>query len=406
MSLDTRLDQITSVTSSKDQTCEYQKLIDEHISGSSAAPITRIITRFMSNDVQQSVSKSLILYMAKKLKDINEEILEEIGNHLLVLIKQHTLSFDEAEYFIRETMFNYYVKNGLYKDAATTLSSVNVDSTTHHLAEEEKTDLFVRCAEAALEDDETIDAEVFLNRASSYIQSATGWSLLLRYRVTCARVLDNNRKFVEAAMRYLELSNIQNTEVDSEDLLELLGKAVTCAVLGRPGPQRSRVLGLLYKDERIHTLDLIPKYSGHSSVLTKMFTNQLLRKDELTAFESCLMKHQMAIAGDGLTIPERAVIEHNMVAAGRIYDNIRFPQLASLLRLDVTRAERVAARMIGEYRLKATIDQTEGILQFEEDSDALLSWNDGIADLCAEVSECVESLQLSYPTINEGARGD
>ena len=36
-------------------------------------------------------------------------------------------------------------------------------------------------------------------------------------------------------------------QVNQEDLLELLGKAVTCAVLGKAGPQRSRVLGLLYK---------------------------------------------------------------------------------------------------------------------------------------------------------------
>ena len=37
------------------------------------------------------------------------------------------------------------------------------------------------------------------------------------------------------------------SKVNQEDLLELLGKAVTCAVLGKAGPQRSRVLGLLYK---------------------------------------------------------------------------------------------------------------------------------------------------------------
>ena len=35
-------------------------------------------------------------------------------------------------------------------------------------------------------------------------------------------------------------------QVSSEDLLELLGKAVTCAVLSKAGPQRARVLGLLY----------------------------------------------------------------------------------------------------------------------------------------------------------------
>lgn len=34
-------------------------------------------------------------------------------------------------------------------------------------------------------------------------------------------------------------------QVLQEDLLELLGKAVTCAILGKAGQQRSRVLGLL-----------------------------------------------------------------------------------------------------------------------------------------------------------------
>ena len=39
---------------------------------------------------------------------------------------------------------------------------------------------------------------------------------------------------------------------------------------------------------------------------------------------------------------------------------------------------------------------TEGILQFEDDSDALLSWNDRIAELCAEVCTCLcVSLTLS-----------
>jgi hypothetical protein len=46
--------------------------------------------------------------------------------------------------------------------------------------------------------------------------------------------------------------------VVQEDLLELLGKAVTCAVLGKAGPQRSRVLGLLHKDERVLSLEQVP----------------------------------------------------------------------------------------------------------------------------------------------------
>ena len=36
-------------------------------------------------------------------------------------------------------------------------------------------------------------------------------------------------------------------KVVQEDLLQLLGKAVTCIILGKSGVQRSRVMGLLYK---------------------------------------------------------------------------------------------------------------------------------------------------------------
>ena len=40
---------------------------------------------------------------------------------------------------------------------------------------------------------------------------------------------------------------------------------------------------------------MLPQYVAHSAVLTKMYTNQLLKKEELAAFESSLMKHQKAV---------------------------------------------------------------------------------------------------------------
>lgn len=45
---------------------------------------------------------------------------------------------------------------------------------------------------------------------------------------------------------------------------------------------------------------------------------------------------------DGFTIPEKAVIEHNMAATGRVYDNIRFDELANILLLDPQRVEKVS----------------------------------------------------------------
>jgi hypothetical protein len=65
-----------------------------------------------------------------------------------------------------------------------------------------------------LEDDEAVDAETFVNKASPLMNSVSlDLSLQLRYRVTYARVLDANRKFIEAAIRYYELSTITNFNV-------------------------------------------------------------------------------------------------------------------------------------------------------------------------------------------------
>lgn len=67
--------------------------------------------------------------------------------------------------------------------------------------------------------------------------------LILRYKSTYARVLDANRKFLQAAQRYHDLSLSSTDAIDAEDLLNMLGRAATCAILAPSGPQRHRVLG-------------------------------------------------------------------------------------------------------------------------------------------------------------------
>lgn len=58
-----------------------------------------------------------------------------------------------------------------------------------------------------------VDAETFVNRASSLMEDVKDVVLQLRYRTTYARVLDANRKFLEAALRYYDLSQTQKKEI-------------------------------------------------------------------------------------------------------------------------------------------------------------------------------------------------
>ncbi len=414
-----------------------------HISSGSLSGTKDGVEQIMSEEnVSQMIARPALLYTCEELEkqmslclnecsfSLGEENLLSAVNYIVNIIKNHHLrtQFDDSDLCCREMLFSYHVACGEFKTGADYLCEVNVDSGLLKFTVEKKTDLLVRCAEAYLQDEESSCAETVLNRARIFINdvsdqadkekrgavakdgendsvstSASSSQLLqLRYRVIRAKVDDANRKFVEAARQYYELSNVSSVSVPQQEKLELLGNAVTCGVLGQAGPQRSRVLGLLYKDDRLKDLAAMPKFSSHDSILVKMYTERLIKTSELAAFEESLSQHQKALTGDGrTTIVEKAVQEHNMQATSRIYDNITFVELASILRLDTHEAENVAAKMIAEHRLKGQIDQTLGVLQFHGASavEPLQSWNERIREICNDVSDAYDKVVYIFPDL-------
>lgn len=72
---------------------------------------------------------------------------------------------------------------------------------------------------------------------------------------------------------------------------------------------------------------------------------------QVDAFSQTLRDHQKAITPDGTTVLEKAVIEHNLLAASRLYNNIFFEELGQLLGVQPAKAERIASKMIAEKRL-------------------------------------------------------
>jgi COP9 signalosome complex subunit 4 len=82
------------------------------------------------------------------------------------------------------------------------------------------------------------------------------------------------------------------------------------------------------------------------------------------------------------------------------------------LKIAEDEAERVAARMIGEGRLKGCIDQTEGLLHFEgggeggkeggkggEAGALLQNWDERIAGACQEVNAILEEAGKTLPGV-------
>lgn len=149
----------------------------------------------------------------------------------------------------------------------------------------------------------------------------------------------------------------------------------------------------IYKDDRLSQLDSLDDFATHSKILEKNFMHHLLRKDELVKFEESLAPHQRAIMGDGLTIVERGVIEHNMIAVSILYRSIYVKELANILDVDEQKAVKTAASMIMEGSLNGSIDQIEGLLEFHTDESQQNFWDGSITSFCIELNNVADAIK-------------
>lgn len=270
-----------------------------------------------------------------------------------------------------------------------------------------KLETYLKIARLYLEDGDPVQAEAYINRASLLQAETRNEELHVLYKVCYARVLDYRRKFIEAAQRYNELS--YRTIVDEGERMTALRNALICTVLASAGQQRSRMLATLFKDERCQHL---PAYA----ILEKMYLDRIIRRSELEEFEALLQVHQKASTLDGSSILDRAVFEHNLLSASKLYNNITFEELGALLEIQPSKAERIASQMITEERLSGYIDQIDGIVHFESKfqicvnyskvlttdfffiaREVLPLWDKQIRSLCYQVNKIIEKIGVVEP---------
>lgn len=86
--------------------------------------------------------------------------------------------------------------------------------------DEDKLRVYVRIVRLLLEDEDSVQAETYYNRAASLVHTTQDKELLLRYKLCQARIHDYSRRFLEAGLRYLDLSYV--AEIDEEERKHML----------------------------------------------------------------------------------------------------------------------------------------------------------------------------------------
>lgn len=332
-------------------------------------------------------ARPVLQQVAEQMDKLKNPDLKDLGLHTLEKLKGRVVSFEEEDFVIRELLSEVFQAEGDWSEAAKCLAAINLETGTRCRTPLQKAEKYVKIAELYLEDEDPVAADTFCTRAAMVMHEVNDIPLQLRFKVCHARILDSKRKFLEAASKYCDLS--QQTfggQINEGDLLQLLKCSVTCAILAPAGPQRSRILTLLCKDERIRSVE-------HYDIVHKMFMERLIRASEVHKFEEYFSQHHKAVTTDGQTVLDRAILQHNVLAASRVYKNMRLPDLGNLLEVTPERAEKIAAKMIAEQRLEGYIDQKSGIIHFDGGDENLQQWDRHIRNVCNQVNSVLTTVK-------------
>ncbi|KAI1913452.1 hypothetical protein LOZ53_006592 [Ophidiomyces ophidiicola] len=386
----------------------YNELLSSIISSSSPSTLAHNLIAFLGSILGDGVSiiasRPLLDAFIDALRNLPAPAKIEVGQHAIQALQSRSTSVEEQDAVIRETLADAFEAEEEYVAAAKVLQGIHLDSSQRLISDDAKVRMWIRIVRLYLEEDDPTSAEGFLNKIKNLPTKVQDPELKLHFQLSQARILDARRRFLDASQEYLNVSLA--TGVEEDDRLQALAAAIRCAVLAPAGPQRSRMLSRLYKDDRSSSLE-------EYAILEKIFRDQLLTPEEVKSFSTKLAPHQVAKTADGSTVVDKAVIEHNLLAASRLYENIRVENLASILGLTASggmgaaeKAEIYAARMLEQGRLQGTIDQIDGVIFFDSidgigsmdiEGRSLKSWDAGVQRLTDEVEKVATSIMDEFP---------
>lgn len=397
------LAEIESSANSQNKLQLYNDLLSETVSTSPESELADDLVYYLdsvlSEDLSIVASRPILDSFIATLRKLSSETQVKVGQHAVTLLQSRSTSVEEQDAQIREILADAYEQEEEFIAAAKALQGIHIDSSQRLVSDSAKVRLWIRIVRLYLEEDDTTSAEAFLNRIKNLPSKIEDHELKLHFRLSQARIQDARRRFLDASQEYFGVSLAAG--VDESDRLQALAAAIRCAVLAPAGPQRSRTLSTLYKDDRATSVE-------EFGILEKMFLDRLLNPEEVAAFSQRLAPHQLAQTADGTTVLDKAVVEHNLVAASKLYENIKTDALGAILGLqasgDLTageKAEAYAARMVEQGRLSGSIDQIDGIIYFESSTTAtgrhIRQWDAGVQGLSEGVERVATNIAEGFP---------
>ena len=179
------------------------------------------------------ISPQLLTAVANHFTRLPQRISKVVSHFTLEKVHPRNVSFEEQVAAIRQHLAQIYEDEQNWREAAQVLVGISLETGQKQYTVDYKLDTYLKIARLYLEDDDPIQAEAYINRASVLQAETKDERLQVVHKVCYARVLDYKRKFIEAAQRYNELS--YKTIIHEDERMTSLKNALICTILASAG---------------------------------------------------------------------------------------------------------------------------------------------------------------------------
>lgn len=165
--MEARIGGIAAVSDQKVRSGQYRELLDELLSGDgNVEGLKAMVVHMLSDDVPLVISRQILQTLCQELQRLPSERHKETADFALEKISPRVVSFEEQVSVLREGLAKLYQEEELWSRAAQMLAGIDLDSGIRVLSDEYKLQKCVQIAMLYLEDDDALNAEVFIKKAS------------------------------------------------------------------------------------------------------------------------------------------------------------------------------------------------------------------------------------------------
>lgn len=182
MSFSANLSEFDKISKTEDRIKAYCKTVDQIIDGKDSNKVIQLMEHILDDSFAPVVSREIIHHLSKSFKKLPNDVVLDLGNTCLEMIQPKLSMLEEEDALIRYEVASVYQAKKMHIDSAKCLQKIKLENTTRNVSETEKANTYVTIAENWFYEDDAVNAEIFLNKATHVMYYVTDHDINIRYR--------------------------------------------------------------------------------------------------------------------------------------------------------------------------------------------------------------------------------